>query len=253
MTQFSLKKGCLSGSTLKIIAIIAMAIDHFAASIILYGILMQQNPSFLGHPVSMTISWWNIYQVMRFIGRIGFPVFCFLLIEGFLHTSSKKKYATRLFLFALVSEFPFDYALFNTPFAPGYQNVFFTLFLGLLTIWAIDTVSHKEINPNLQWIVKILIAAAGCLTAWLLQTDYDYKGIILILYTLPVPRSEVPLHPGLLPEPPLGSPRLPRLHPDQPLQRETWHLPEIFLLPLLPGTPFTVRFDPSLLFSELMA
>ena len=88
MTQFSLKKGCLSGSTLKIIAIIAMAIDHFAASIILYGILMQQNPSFLGHPVSMTIPWWNIYQVMRFIGRIGFPVFCFLLIEGFLHTSS---------------------------------------------------------------------------------------------------------------------------------------------------------------------
>ena len=89
MTQFSLKKGCLSGSTLKIIAIIAMAIDHFAASIILYGILMQQNPTFLGHPVSMTIPWWNIYQVMRFIGRIGFPVFCFLLIEGFLHTSSK--------------------------------------------------------------------------------------------------------------------------------------------------------------------
>ena len=181
MTQFSLKKGCLSGSTLKIIAIIAMAIDHFAASIILYGILMQQNPSFLGHPVSMTIPWWNIYQVMRFIGRIGFPVFCFLLIEGFLHTSSKKKYATRLFLFALVSEFPFDPV------------------------------------------------------------------------TLPVPRSEVSLHSGLLHEPPLGSPRLPRLHPDQPLQRETRHLPEIFLLPLLPGTPFTVRFDPSLLFSKLMA
>ena len=55
MTQFSLKKGCLSGSTLKIIAIIAMAIDHFAASIILYGILMQQNPTFLGHPISMTM------------------------------------------------------------------------------------------------------------------------------------------------------------------------------------------------------
>lgn len=50
-----LKKGCLSGSTLKIIAIIAMAIDHFAASIILYGILMQEHPVFLGHPISMTI------------------------------------------------------------------------------------------------------------------------------------------------------------------------------------------------------
>ena len=98
-----LKKGCLSGSTLKIIAIIAMAIDHFAASIILYGILMQEHPAFLGHPISMAIPWWNIYQVMRFIGRIGFPIFCFLLIEGFFHTSSKKKYAIRLFLFALLS------------------------------------------------------------------------------------------------------------------------------------------------------
>ena len=181
MTQFSLKKGCLSGSTLKIIAIIAMAIDHFAASIILYGILMQQNPSFLGHPVSMTIPWVEHLSGYALHRKNRLPGLLFLLIEGFLHTSSKKKYATRLFLFALVSEFPFDYALFNTPFAPGYQNVFFTLFLGLLTIWAIDTVSHKEINPNLQWIIKILIAATGCLTAWLLQTDYDYKGIILIL------------------------------------------------------------------------
>lgn len=89
--EYSLiKKGCLSGSTLKIIAIIAMAIDHFAASIILYGILMQEHPAFLGHPISMAIPWWNIYQVMRFIGRIGFPIFCFLLIEGFFHTSSKR-------------------------------------------------------------------------------------------------------------------------------------------------------------------
>ena len=91
MNRFSIKNGCLSGSTLKIIAIIAMAIDHFAASIILYGILMQQNPTFLGHPVSMAIPWWNIYQVMRFIGRIGFPIFCLLLIEGFFHTSRKMK------------------------------------------------------------------------------------------------------------------------------------------------------------------
>lgn len=127
--EYSLiKKGCLSGSTLKIIAIIAMAIDHFAASIILYGILMQEHPVFLGHPISMAIPWWNIYQVMRFIGRIGFPIFCFLLIEGFFHTSSKKKYAIRLFLFALLSEFPFDYALFDSPVNLGYQNVFLLCF-----------------------------------------------------------------------------------------------------------------------------
>lgn len=216
MTQFSLKKGCLSGSTLKIIAIIANGHRPFRRKHHPLRHPVQQNPFFLGHPVSMTIPWWNIYQVMRFIGRIGFPIFCFLLIEGFLHTSSKKKYATRLFLFALVSEFPFDYALFNTPFAPGYQNVFFTLFLGLLTIWAIDTVSHKEINPNLQWIVKILIAAAGCLTAWLLQTDYDYKGIILILL-LYLFHDQKFLCTLVSCMSLLWEPRLPRLHPDQPL------------------------------------
>ena len=102
-------------------------------------------------------------------------------IEGFFHTSSKKKYAIRLFLFALLSEFPFDYALFDSPVNLGYQNVFFTLFLGLLTIWGIDTLCHRAGNQTFLWIGKILIAAAGCLAAWLLQTDYDYKGIILIL------------------------------------------------------------------------
>ena len=50
-----------------------------------------------------------------------------------------------------------------------------------MTIWAIDTVYHKNWNPALQWFLKLLIAATGCLAAWLLQTDYDYKGIILIL------------------------------------------------------------------------
>ena len=165
----------------------------------------------------MTIPWWNIYQVMRFIGRIGFPVFCFLLIEGFLHTSSKKKYATRLFLFALVSEFPFDYALFNTPFAPGYQNVFFTLFLGLLTIWENryckpqrnkpePSVDHQD--PDRRRRLSDRLAPSDRLR---LQRNHPDP------VTLPVPRSEVPLHPGFLHEPPLGSPRLPRLHPNQPL------------------------------------
>lgn len=132
-------------------------------------------PDFHGYSLVEHIPGHALYR------RIGFPIFCFLLIEGFFHTSSKKKYAIRLFLFALLSEFPFDYALFDSPVNLDYQNVFFTLFLGLLTIWGINTLCHKAGNQTRLWIGKILIAAAGCLAAWLLQTDYDYKGIILIL------------------------------------------------------------------------
>jgi len=168
------KEHGLSGSTLKYIAIITMLIDHFgAAFFIVFTSFYAGTACFAQADI--------LYQVMRGIGRTAFPIFCFVLVEGLYHTHDVKRYLLRLFAFALVSEIPFDLAFAGKPFYLDYQNVFFTLFLGLLTIWAIDTVSHKEINPNLQWIVKILIAAAGCLTAWLLQTDYDYKGIILIL------------------------------------------------------------------------
>lgn len=114
---------------------------------------------------------------MRFIGRIAFPIFCFLLVEGFMHTSNRKKYALRLFLFAFISELPFDLALFNSPVDWGYQNVFFTLLIGLLVIWAMDAVRKSKFQIPLQ-LTAILV---GGFLAWFLKTDYDYKGILLIV------------------------------------------------------------------------
>ena len=171
---------CLSGSTLKLIAIIAMAIDHFAASILYHGILLPAVPITIGSGVYRI---YQLYQVMRFIGRVAFPIFCFLLVEGFLHTSNRKKYAFRLFLFALISEFPFDWALFNTNVTWGYQNVYFTLLIGLLTIWGMEWIQEHTASWRFPlWIpLWVLTIAAGCLMAWLLKTDYDYKGIILIV------------------------------------------------------------------------
>lgn len=165
---------CLSGSTLKIIAICAMAIDHFAASIIYYGILLPRKTPRLTIP---NWDWFTIYMVMRCIGRIAFPIFCFLLIEGFLHTSNKQKYALRLFLFALISEFPFDLALFNTPFDLEHQNVFFTLLIGLLVIWAMEAAEKFRFYI----LLKAAAVLAGGALALLLKTDYDYKGIIVIV------------------------------------------------------------------------
>ena len=174
MTYTQYKFRCLSGSTLKLIAICAMSIDHFAASIIYYGILLPAVPLSRG---TGAWNWYMIYKVMRFIGRIAFPIFCFLLVEGFLHTSNRKKYALRLFLFALISELPFDLALFNSPVDWGYQNVFFTLLIGLLVIWAMDAVRKSKFQIPLQ-LTAILV---GGFLAWFLKTDYDYKGILLIV------------------------------------------------------------------------
>lgn len=90
----------LSGSTLKLIAIITMLIDHIGAAVIARLLIAGQGSEML----------YKIYYAMRAVGRVAFPIFCFLLVEGFFYTGSRKKYALRLFGFALLSEIPFDLA-----------------------------------------------------------------------------------------------------------------------------------------------
>lgn len=167
----TLKKPRLSGSTLKILAIIIMAIDHFGAVVLSQGIL--SNPAIRADN-NLWREWYTFYRITRNIGRAAFPIFCFLLVEGFMHTSNLKKYTLRLFLFALVSEIPFNLAIAGTVFSPQYQNVFFTLFIGLVVISAADRFQDK---PPVQG----LIYAAGMVLAYFLNTDYDYKGILLIV------------------------------------------------------------------------
>lgn len=175
-TQSNLKNNicCLSGSSLKLIAIIAMAIDHFAASIVYYGILLPAVPL---TPGTSEWTWYRAYTVMRFIGRIAFPIFCFLLVEGFLHTSNRRKYAIRLFLFALLSEIPFDWAIFETPVDWEHQNVFFTLLIGFIVIWILDSIPVSDY----LFILQLAVTALGSYMAWVIHTDYDYKGVILIV------------------------------------------------------------------------
>lgn len=175
VSSVSSRRFGLSGSTLKFIAIITMFIDHFAATVVrgiitLPGVRANQD---------LYRQLGSLYNLMRDIGRIAFPIFCFLLVEGFLHTRDVKKYASRLFLFALISEIPFDFALKPSWFYPGKQNVYFTLLIGLLVLWGI-TVCYGRAS------LQILIMVAGLLAARFLQTDYSYKGVFLIevLYIL---------------------------------------------------------------------
>lgn len=159
----------LSGSTLKIIAIISMLIDHTGATVVRALIRL---PSVTANPDTLRMIQ-DLYTLMRKIGRIAFPLFCFLLVEGFLHTHDVKKYAQRMFLFALISEIPFDFALKPSWFYPSKQNVYFTLLIGLLVLWGIQTCCGKVIP-------QLLILTGGLLAAALLKTDYSYKGVFLI-------------------------------------------------------------------------
>ena len=159
----------LSGSALKTLAIITMLIDHSA--ICFRPLLDRERLVFLG--TRMTY-----YHMLRGVGRIAFPLFCFLLAEGCRHTRSRARYALSLFLFALLSELPYN--LFNTgTLAYKTQNVFFTLLLGCLAIWAIEKWRQKPFLCALA-----LLGLAG--VSLLLKADYGWAGycFIVLLYLL---------------------------------------------------------------------
>ena len=182
----------LNGSTLKMIAIITMLIDHIGAAVIGRMLILQGVNGLDTSDNTAVMNWlsgnanlyWT-YTIMRMIGRIAFPIFCFLLVQGFLHTHDVRKYAIRLGLFALISEIPFDLAFKSKWMEWGYQNVFFTLFIGLLTMMLYHAVEEKtEWNMGIRAVLYIAILAAGMLLAYLLKTDYAEKGVfcIMILY-----------------------------------------------------------------------
>ncbi len=147
------KRG-IPGSTIKIIAVAAMLIDHIAGALIV-RMLTEEGLIALdaGGYLKGALYWllesgliYIIYSVMRLIGRLGFPIFCFLLVEGFQKTGNLKKYILRLGLFALISEVPFDLAFSGRFLEFGYQNVYFTLFIGILALCAFDILGKCELT-----------------------------------------------------------------------------------------------------------
>ncbi len=182
----------LSGSTLKIIAIITMLLDHIGASLVqpilastasAAGVTDWSMPSLAAACPGAAIP----YYALRYIGRISFPIFCFLLVEGFLHTKNLHKYCLRLAIFALVSEIPFDLAFHQTPFYQASQNVFFTLLIGLLVI-SFDRFCRERFANNLGagFLLPLLGLIAGMYLAEAFCTDYGYLGVLVIdiLYIL---------------------------------------------------------------------
>lgn len=156
----------LSGSALKMIAIITMFIDHLGA------IILKEIPACNTALFSIRNYSYSIYRLSRDIGRVAFPIFCFLLVEGFIHTHNRFKYSRNLLLFALISELPWN--IWHGGLTYPKQNVFFTLFFGYLAFCAIE---HFYTNQKAQF----LCLAALFLVSYYFNADYGWKGYIFLL------------------------------------------------------------------------
>lgn len=171
LAYFNMDKYGVSAFTLKVIATLIMLIDHIAV------VLVRTLP---------------LYRIMRGIGRLSFPIYAFLIVEGFFHTSNRKKYAARLAVFAFISEIPYDVAFHKEFIYMGSQNIFLTLLLGLLAIWGLHSAEAGQIKYpknlldkfgylNLQSMSRIFIMLGSCWVGELISCSYSYAGIFLII------------------------------------------------------------------------
>ena len=136
----------MKASELKYLAMLAMFLDH-------YAVILVEESSFT-------------YVLFRSIGRIAFPIFAFFIVEGFKKTKNLKAYLFNLFILGLLSEVPFNLMVGEKFFEPNYQNVYFTLFLGLCMLTCLDK------SPENKGIDLLIIVGFSYLS-YILRTDYS--------------------------------------------------------------------------------
>lgn len=154
------RKG-LTQEGLKLIACVTMLLDHLAVVVVM-------GPIYRTHS-GMRM---EIYETLRLIGRLAFPIYCFLLAEGSVRTRNPRRYGIRLVIAALIAELPYDLALWGV-LNWRHQNVMVTLFLGFCALEVMKKC------PNL--LVKLLAAAPFAVFAELAGSDYGADGILLIM------------------------------------------------------------------------
>ena len=169
INAFCKKLQFLSGAQLKLIAIISMLIDHINKALIY--------PNLTSNYGSLT----TLSNIFDKIGRIAFPLFCFLLVEGFFKTRNRKKYLLNLLIFGVISEVPFDMFTTASFFNMNWNNVMFSLALVLVTIWIIDTLKVKmeKYTKALWYLVSFLIVGVMCAVSMFLALDYEHHAILI--------------------------------------------------------------------------
>jgi hypothetical protein len=145
----------LSSAVLHILAMAFMLLDHLWATVV---------------PGN---------EWMTCVGRLAFPIFAFLLVEGFFHTRSRKKYAQRLLIFALISEIPFNLMCGGRIFFPIHQNVIWTFLIAFgLMVWNEKAKDAALWRRCVRFAVSFLV---GLLVGLLTMVDYYGFGVGMVL------------------------------------------------------------------------
>ncbi|WP_155829818.1 TraX family protein [Butyrivibrio sp. AC2005] len=193
----------VNADCLKIISIVCMLIDHIGAGILLYLIRSSIYPFGMNFDQSA-----ELYHWLRHIGRQAFPIYCFLIVEGLIHTRSVPKYLMNLGIFGVISEPFFDIAVkvknevFSTDIKTLYavnkeillthRNVYFTLLIGLFVIWVMQYVESNLFTENpasllgmnadnpLHVLIYTMPVVAGAALAQVIDSDYRWWGVCLI-------------------------------------------------------------------------
>ena len=148
-------RGCLNSLTLKLLAMALMLCDHLWATVL---------PGWM----------W-----LTDIGRIAFPIFAFQVAEGFQRTHNRKDYLKRMFLFALISEIPFNYLYYSSPVFPFHQNVMFTFCIAILLMLALEKLRGK--GTGVYIIAAALSLPVGYFLGTVTMVDYYGSGVVTVL------------------------------------------------------------------------
>lgn len=146
----------ISSFTLHILAMVLMLCDHTWAAVL---------PQ---------------YRILTCIGRIAFPIFAFMSVEGYFYTKNLKKYMSRLFLFALISEIPFNLFYGGNLTGLSHQNVLWTFLLGLLFVHWVETTKKKG-KPWLTLLVSLASLLLGLIFGTITMVDYYGAGVLTVL------------------------------------------------------------------------
>ncbi len=145
----------LTTFSLRIIALVSMFIDHADKTVL------------------------NIdYIPLQIIGRLAFPIFAFQLVEGYFYTGNYKKYIMRMFIFAIISEIPFNLMVGGGLIYPFHQNVLWTMLIGLIVIKLIDLTFAKIKNKLADTLIVFVISILGFIVGNLLMVDYFGYGVL---------------------------------------------------------------------------
>lgn len=150
------KKRGIDSFTLHILAMLFMLCDHLWATL------------------------FPAQEWMTCVGRLAFPIFAFMIAEGCYYTSNVKKYMLRLFLFAIISEIPFNLIMGSSVFYPFHQNVLWTFLLGVLSIQIIEKAKKKQ-KKWISFFVVCLVLLMDCLLGTITMVDYNAAGILTVL------------------------------------------------------------------------